>query len=108
MKAKTHRYEIDGEQYEAIVEECSRKEFIEWALGTIEAVIVSESFDDTLWVEYKDGTHYYCSYFDCDSSDSRTFKFRKTNIVFGLISNGSTWQVFGDYELDENGIPQRA
>ena len=92
---------------EFIVEELTRKEFIELALETIEAVEVFESMDDTLWVEYKDGTHYCCDYFDCDTSDSRTFKFRKTNIVFGLISNGSTQQVFGAYEVDENGIVQR-
>ena len=103
MEQKT--YTRNGDEF--IVEELTRKEFIEWALGTIEAVIVFDSFDDTLWVEYKDGTHYYCSYFDCDSSDGREFKFRKTNIAFGLISNGSTQQVFGDYEVDENGIVQR-
>lgn len=103
MKQRT--YTRNGDEF--IVEELTRKEFIEWALGTIEAVAQYDSMDDTLWVEYKDGTHYYCDYFDCDSSDGRVFKFRKTNIAFGLISNGSTQQVFGSYEVDENGIVQR-
>lgn len=104
MKTKTYTNQHDEQ---IIVEELTRKEFIEWALGTIEAVCQYDSQDDTLWVEYKDGTHYYCDYLDCDSSDSRTFKFRKTNIEWGCISNGSTWQVFGAYELDENMVPQR-
>lgn len=104
MKTKTYTNQYDEE---IIVEELTRKEFVEWALGTIEAVCQYDSQDDTLWVEYKDGTHYYCDYLDCDSSDNRTFKFRKTNIEWGLISNGSTWQVFGEYELDENMVPQR-
>lgn len=97
MKTKTYTNQYDEE---IIVEELTRKEFIEWALGTIEAVEEYGSDDDTLWVEYKDGSHYSCGY----GTDG---KFRKTNIEWGLISNGSTWQVFGEYELDENMVPQR-
>lgn len=97
MKTKTYMNQYDDE---IIVEELTRKEFIEWALDTIETINECDSDDDTLWIEYKDGTHYSCGY----GPDG---KFRKTNIAFGLISNGSTWQVFGEYELDENMIPQR-
>ena len=91
-------YTRNGSEF--IVEELTRKEFVEGALGTIEAVEEYGSDDDTLWVEYKDGTHYSCGY----GPDGT---FRKTGIEWGLISNGSTQQVFGAYEVDENGIVQR-
>lgn len=92
-------YERNGETF--IIEEMSRKEFIEWATGTIEGIEVYNSEDDTVWVEYKDGSHYSCGYGD-------EGKFRKTNIEFGVISNAATQQVFGQYEVDENGIVVRA
>lgn len=104
METKTYTSE-HGEK--TTVKELTRKEFIERALNTIEAVCQYDSLYDMVWVEYKDGTHYCCDYFDCDSSEGRTFKFRKTNIVWGIISNGPTWQVFGEYEIDGDMIPRR-
>ena len=97
MQERIHDHNDD----ELIVEELTRKEFVEWALATIDAVEECGSEDDTLWVEYEDGTRHSCGY----GSDGR---FRKTGIVWGCISNGSTQQVLGAYELDENGIVQKA
>ena len=85
-----------------VVEELTRDEFVECAMAAVEAIGLG-SDDDTLWVEYRDGSH--CAFgYGCDPVGA----FRRRGISWGLSSNGSTQQVFGSYAVDENGIVQRA
>ena len=93
---------------EFIVEECTRKEFVQIVAWAVEDIYWANKCgcdpdpDTSIWVEYKDG-----SVFSWNDFCGAEGKWRKTNIVWGLVSNGSTWQVFGEYEMDGNGIPQR-
>lgn len=107
METKTYAYDYRGIDMEAIIEEMTRKEFIESAQWTIEGIRDYHDPDSSLYVEYKNGSWFHMQDFDGYIDISGDAKWRKSNIAWGLISNGSTWQVFGDYELDENGIPQR-
>lgn len=100
MKEKTYTNEHGDEFF---VEEMTRKEFIEWAVGTIEAINEFGSEDDRIYVEYKDGSVY-----DNLGGYGESGKFSKTGIAWGYIDNGSTYQIYGAYELDENMIPQAA
>jgi hypothetical protein len=98
MKTVIHKYEIDGEQYEAIVERVTRREFVEHAEETIDGIVECGDEDSSVFVEYKDGRWYH--------SDDGRDGWRRTGIAWGVIDDcGATWKVFGDYELDENGIP---
>ena len=100
MKRVTHMRNGD----EFFVEVCdTQREFVEWALGDIEAIVEYHDEDARVYVEYKNG-----DVFDCMDGFETFGKFRKTGIAFGVIDNGSTQQVFGAYEVDENGIVQRA
>ena len=94
-------YTRNGDEF--IVEECeTQKEFVEWALGDIEAIEEYHDEDARVYIEYKNG-----DVFDCMDGFETVGKFRRTGIAFGVIDNGSTQQVFGAYEVDENGIVQR-
>lgn len=104
MKTKIYKTIYDGE---IIVEECTRKEFIELAKDFVDNMDWCESLgienDDTLYIDYKDGRSF--SYYQWLGTDG---KFMVSNIDFGVISNSCTYQVTGAYEIDENGILERA
>lgn len=93
-------YIRNGEEF--IVEELNRKELkwhAEWFIEDWSGM--ERDFDDVLHIEYADGSCFHLADDGCEG------RYRKTNIVFGLITNGSTQQVFGAYEVDDNGIVQR-
>lgn len=97
----TKLYYRNGEEF--IIEELTRKEFkelAEWFIDDMASMAISS--DDTLFIAYSDGTTLYV---DDGNFDGR---YRKTGISFGLITNGSTQQVFGRYAVDENGMVQMA
>lgn len=98
MNTKVYANEY-GDEF--IIEELSRKEFIEAALSGIEAIEEYGDDDSHVYVVYKDG-----SVLDCLNGFETKGRFRKTGIKFGCVDNGSTQQVFGVYEVDENGIVQ--
>lgn len=83
-----------------IIEECDRREFLDFAEELIDyAKHDCNPCDTTMTIRYKDGSTCYVSdYYGIDG------RFRKTNIVFGVIDNGSTQQVFGRYVVDEYGV----
>lgn len=90
-----------------IVEECTRKEFAELACELVSYFEFSDSLgiltDQTLSIDYHDGKSLYCGdYYGIEGS------FRKGGIAFGVIDNGSTYQVTGNYTIDDNGILERA
>ena len=51
--------------------------------------------DDTIWVEYKDGTHFAAGF----NGGEIEGIYRKTNISAIIISNACTTQVWGAYRL---------
>ncbi len=91
------------------VEEMTRKEFI----GEVQCIIadvlyfeesgIYEDTDLSVWVEYKDG-----STFSFNDSCGMMGRFRKTNIVFGRISNPCTYQVFGKYVITDECLCEMA
>lgn len=85
------------------VEEFTRKEFKEAAIDFIDNAKWCEECDipmeDTIYIQYKDGSRF--SYYDAFGFEG---KFKRTNIVFGIISNSCTQQVFGDYTVNGQGI----
>lgn len=96
MKTTTHKSNFG----DIIVEECSRREFVEIALDTIEAIEEWDDDDSSVYVLYKDGREFICSL----ERGTDGCKFMRTNIVFGCICNPSTYQVFGSYTVNEDGI----
>ena len=100
-------YTRNGSEF--IVEELTRKEFVQTTQWAVEDAAWAQKAgrdpdpDTSIWVEYKDGSTF--SWNDMCGAEG---KWRKTNIVFGVLGNAATWQVFGDYEVDENGIVQRS
>lgn len=103
MKTKTYATDYGT----IIVEECTRKEFIELAKDFVCNMDWCESLgivnDDTLYIDYKDGRSF--SYYQWLGTDG---KFMVSNICFGVITNAATYQVFGKYSVDENGILERS
>lgn len=103
MKTKTYKT-INGE---VIVEECTRKEFVELAkdfAGNAEwCDSLGIEVEDTISIDYKNGTSY--SYYDWYGSEG---EFKVSGIAFGVISNSCTYQVVGSYAVDDNGILERA
>lgn len=103
MKAKTYTT-----NYGTItVEECTRKEFIEYASEIVDYFEFADSLgiatDQTLSIDYHDGKSLYCGdYYGIEGT------FRKGGIAFGFIDNGSTYMVTGKYTIDSNGILERA
>lgn len=95
MKTTAHKSSFG----DIIVEECSRREFAEIALGTIEAIEEWDDEDSSVYVLYKDGREFTCS-----TACGTEGKFMKTNIAFGCICNPSTYQVLGSYTVGEDGI----
>lgn len=96
MKAKTYQHEHG----EIIVEECTRKEIKEAINEALFAIRVFEDTDTAVSIKYKDGSTYEEDYFTGYPS-GRT---KMTNIIFAVVDNGSTYQVFGKYTIDNNGI----
>ncbi len=95
MNQVTYYNEFGDEVY---VAECSRKEFVELAIETIEGIEDFHDEDSRVYIEYKDG-----SIFDCMYGFPTQGKFKKNNIAFGCIDdNGHVQEVYGDYKLDEN------
>lgn len=100
MKAKTYQREYG----EVIVEECTRKEFVDLAQDLVnEARYWDSALDMAMFIAYKDGTS--CTYHDGFGIEG---KFRRTGIVFGEISNGCTYQVFGKYTVNEDMVVEPA
>lgn len=83
-----------------IVERCSKKEITELVSWYMDDKEFDIDGDNSLAVLYKDGTTYY----DCGGDNSG--KLRKSNIEAVILSNPCTYQVWGDVELDENGVMQ--
>lgn len=100
-KTKTYEISYRGMAQEFIVEELTRKEFIEIALETIDGIEEWGDEDSSVYVLYKDGREFMCS---CGSET--VGKFMRSNIQCGVIVNSATQQVFGQYLVDENGLVQ--
>lgn len=90
-----------------LVEECTLKEFVDAAFEMLDYGEFADSLgivvDGSVWIEYKDGST--CSFFDGYGKEG---KFKSSRIRFGIIDNGSTYQVYGKYVVDENGVVQKA
>lgn len=103
MKTKTYKREFG----EIIVEEFARGEFVELAKEFVDNAEWCDSLgielEETISIDYKDGTSY--SYHDWVGHEGR---FKVSGMKFGVISNPCTYQVFGAYRVDENGILERA
>lgn len=89
-----------------LVEECTRKEFVEEATELLGYAMWADSLgiatDSSLWIEYKDGST--CSFYDGYGKDG---KLKSSRIRFGVIDNGSTYIVTGQYVINEDGIIER-
>lgn len=83
---------------QTIVEEYSRRELIEEIDDCLRDFRDGYIWDDySIWVEYSNGGWF--SYMEGDIEG----RFLKTNITGIIISNGSTYEVYGDYRMyDEN------
>lgn len=83
---------------ETTVEERSRKELVEEISYAVADAKAGRYWDDySIWVEYDDGGWF--SYIDGDMDG----KFRKQHIKGIIISNGSTYEVYGNYHMiDDN------
>lgn len=80
------------------VEECTRKELLESISYAVDDARSGYYWDDySIWVEYDDGS--YFSYIEGDMDGV----FRKQHIKGIIVSNGSTYEVFGQYKMvDDN------
>lgn len=99
MKTITHKSNFG----DIIVEKYARREFAEIALDAIDCINEYGDDDSSVYVLYKDGREFTCS-----TACGAEGKFMKTNIVFGCICNPSTYQVFGNYTVSEDGIVNAA
>ena len=105
MKAKTYQREYG----EVIVEECTRKEFVELAQELVNearywgGVHGYAELDMAMTITYKDGS--ICTYHDGFGIEG---KFRRTGIVYGEICNSCTYQVFGEYTVNEDMVVEPA
>lgn len=103
MKVKTYQREYG----EVIVEECTRKEFVELAGEFVDNAEWCDSLgiavDDSLYIDYKDGSNF--SYFDYLGFAGM---FKTSRISFGVISNSATYQVFGKYTVNEDMVVEPA
>lgn len=114
MKAKTYQREYG----EVIVEECTRKEFVELAQELVNEARYWENMADlagldyadyyaeldmAMTITYKDGS--ICTYHDGFGIEG---KFRRAGIVYGEISNSCTYQVFGEYTVNEDMVVEPA
>lgn len=100
MKAKTYQREYG----EVIVEECTRKEIKEAINEALFAIRVFEDMDATVSIKYKDGSTYEEDYFTGYPSGPT----KLTNIVFAAVDNGSTYQVFGKYTVNDDMVVEPA
>ena len=89
---------------EIIVEEMERKEAIIYTTDFIDGIELSKvggwSTGMSIYVEYKDGSHY--SNIDGDEYG----KFKKINIKGIILDDGYCYYVFGNYKMSENTIPE--
>jgi len=83
---------------QTIVEECSRKELVDEVSEMVADAKAGIYWDYySAWVEYVDGSWF--SYIEGDMDG----RFLKTNISGIIVSNGSTYEVYGDYRMyDDN------
>lgn len=100
MKTKTYKIDHSDMSFEYIVEECTRKEFVELAVWAIEGIEMGDE-DTSVYVLYKDGREFISSL-----EGGTEGKFLKTNIKCGIIVNAATQQVTGKYEVDGDGNVQ--
>lgn len=83
---------------ETIVEERSRRELLDEIADMVSDAKSGYRWDDySAWVEYDDGG--YFSYIEGDIDGA----FRKQHVKGIIVSNGSTYEVFGRYRMiDDN------
>jgi hypothetical protein len=88
---------------EIIVEEMERKEAISYTTDFIDGIELSKvggwSTEMSIYVEYKDGSHYL----NIDGDEYG--KFKKINIKGIILDDGYCYYVFGNYKMSENTIP---
>lgn len=101
------KVEVRREWGTVIVEECSRKEFLELAAEAVDYMEFADSLgiatDQTVYIEYRNGSALYASdYYGVQG------RLMKKNMVFGLIDNGTTYQVFGEYTVNDDLILESA
>lgn len=75
----------------------SRKEALHDVIDIIEGIKYAldndQRTDDSLWIQYKDGSHYYIG------EDGEEGKFKKTNIESIIDENSSTTMFFGNVDI---------
>lgn len=101
------KVEVKREWGTVIVEECSRKEFLELAAEAVDYMEFADSLgiatDQTVYIEYRNGSTLYASdYYGVQG------RLMKKSMVFGLIDNGTTYQVFGEYTVNDDLILESA
>ena len=97
MKTKTYKTNYKDMTQTFVVEECTRKEFVELALWAIDAIEMGD-VDTSVYVLYKDGREFMSS-----AEGGSEGKFMRTRIEFGVIVNAATQQVTGRYSVNEMG-----
>jgi len=97
MKTKTYKTNYKDMTQTFVVEECTRKEFVELALWAIDAIEMGD-VDTSVYVLYKDGREFMSS-----AEGGSEGKFMRTRIEFGVIVNDATQQVTGKYSVNEMG-----
>ena len=93
------KVEVRREWGTVIVEECTRKEFLDLAAEAVDYLGLADSLgiatDLTVYIEYSGSTLYASDGYGVQG------RFLKKNMVFGVIDNGTTYQVFGEYTVND-------
>ena len=103
MKITTKVYECEykGMHEEYVVEEVGKRDFANTVSDllycTVDGVLDDDS-DDTVWIEYNDGSVYSNGYGCVDG------KFKKVGIKFGCYSNSATYIVTGEYVFEDGDV----
>lgn len=101
MKAVNYYNESEG--CGVTVEEMTRKEILSYIADWFDTFRNCDfQTDMTIYVEYKDGSHYYKN----DDEEDGTFK--KTNIKGAILDDGYEYYICGAYTFSENMIPELA
>lgn len=78
---------------EQIIEDCTLKEIKEIIMQDFIENRGYLSEDESLYIEYKDGSYYYLC------SDGEDGKFKKTGIKKVVIDNAETYQIYGHCDM---------
>lgn len=98
MKQSVRKFFMNDIGAEVIVEVASRKEVLSWLDGYVDYCCEDDCFE----ILYNDGT------VDIIDYEYDGHKIKRQNIASIVYANSATYMVYGNFEMNENGIAYAA